>query len=538
MQTQTKTGIKTKLIFVIIAGIVLAAAGFIGTKQYILKPLVKMPDLVVTKISSTPAMLPNGGGWKIIVNYKNQGNQDIVNPFKVSLWGQTPEGKMYKIREKLVLKNVKIFPAGSSGTLSYTLIYPFETVALMAEADSTHTILEPNEENNLLWVGSPVSNQTTTNRTNLKLPDLYIVDGSFEPYSEGKILSSKFLGVSFRIKNLSSTDIFNVKVVISDQKGWGNYTVIPKILAGEEKNAIINLTPTDYHTTYNPHTFEAIIDPENKIVELNENNNRSAMLINIPGYLKNAIIQFKMPDTDFSGKIQSKNIYQLMNEPTGITPNKDSFQNDKPIHSLYYIDTWWKNARDKIQRTDRLVFKSDIFGLYDLDKVPHRANGENCNMLEPYFNLKTAENGIDLDDYETTMYIYYDDGAEREGKIGGFLSCAIQYQSSFSDIEFTTFSNKLSLSSFPDATTIEIPLHESGHILGLTDTYAPSGQVCKDPEGIPEPNKIPKFPQIKACLMCINKAISPNDPNPGIWGEQVNTADEWEICPFDVLQWP
>ncbi|MBU2542611.1 hypothetical protein KJ785_03565 [Patescibacteria group bacterium] len=639
----SKTAMAVAIVFLGIAALAAAGAGmrsndrgrfvksrnnFVQRSQ-IIKSDIKLADLIITDISVKSKKTSNGN-WEIIVYYGNNGNDDVSKEFKVTLWGEDMDQNLYKICEKMVLKNFNSFKVNDSGIMTCNVGLPVETQAYKAKIDSSDVVAESNKYNNIFWKGTSSSNlpdltiknffkkkndngsgatvsfevvnqgrvdsvnteivlqhkvarggyqnlfsshtgvlsvgESKTFSYNLgseKSPDLkilvdvnnmvneanesnnvlnkffnelvadlHIVGSSFEPFEEGKILGSGVLYFTFRIKNSGDVGVSNVNVVVSDQKGWGDSIIIPNIAAGEEKNANFSLTPVELHSTYNPHFFTVLVDPLNQITELDEKNNKFSMFVNIPGYLKNAIIQFKMPDTDFSGKIENKNVYELMNAQSGVTPHQDLFGDDKPVHSLYYLDTWWKNQRYQITNINRLVFKSDIFGLFDLNEVPHRKNGESCSVLESFFEQASKDAGIDLDDYETVMYIYYDDLFERDGKIGAFKSCAIQNEASFNNIE-TVY-----LGSNPDAELVEVPLHESGHIVGLVDTYVGDGQVCKDPEGLPEPNKIPKFPQTKACLMCISKVMSPNDPNPGIWSENVSTADEWTVCPLDLVYWP
>ncbi len=55
-----------------------------------------------------------------------------------------------------------------------------------------------------------------------------------------------------------------------------------------------------------------------------------------------------------------------------------------------------------------------------------------------------------------------------------------------------------------------VAAHELFHILGATDKYAPDGGVLV-PDGLPEPNRSPLFPQPKAEVMARHRAVSASE---------------------------
>ncbi len=163
----------------------------------------------------------------------------------------------------------------------------------------------------------------------------------------------------------------------------------------------------------------------------------------------------------------------------------------KPWYSFYYIDDWY--AQQSLEWTSLRKIKVDttIFGPYKVSDSPPKVGrmDDVFSALDPYFKKIVNENNIPIQDFTLVNYVYFDDAPEGYGR---FVSTA----------DFNKGLTYTNIIMSIDNINVEMVrlAHEIAHILGAHDKY--DGFICKIPEGIPEPNKVPLFPQTKACLMC------------------------------------
>jgi len=199
--------------------------------------------------------------------------------------------------------------------------------------------------------------------------------------------------------------------------------------------------------------------------------------------------------------IEEYNFLEIFNNPAGVLYFEDVSVEYLP-HSVYYIDEWLNNEALKYNKTIKINL--EVKGPYTLtESPPNRDRRTSCALLTPFFNKKAEENGINLENYDLVNYVYFDDHLFSQRQYQGFVSCA-----ELLAIPKTTFSNVETWEILGDKYLHQDILHELVHALGAQDTYlepCPRGNYwscCKIPEGIPEPNKVPIYPQTKACLMC------------------------------------
>jgi len=186
------------------------------------------------------------------------------------------------------------------------------------------------------------------------------------------------------------------------------------------------------------------------------------------------------------------------------------------LHSVYYIKDFYEKEALKYGVTD-LSIDIDVRGSYVLASDPPASGrwgvGEGiCSSdLTEFFVNEAISRGVDEDQYDVIAYVYFEDWQLSGRSYEGFTSCATGSKSF----------NSVPTWGLPEESDGVVKLaHEIGHSLGASDYYAepcpqnPALWTCViDPEGIPEPNKIPKYPQTKGCLM--SPTIARDKPGSG-----------------------
>lgn len=530
LRTQTKTKVQsvttTKLLVATLVMLVAGGAAFamlpLSKSGILLKNNPPKADLVIEDIKVSVPL----AGDRRIISFKiaNQGNFNVTSSFDVELY------RTSQFKPVLVVFSgwVNGLAAGASQEFNQTVVY---REGYMIEVDKENRVSESNENNNSI-------------AGDMDSIDLSITSVTRSPYRDGQILRSGFLWFDTKVKNSGNVTANNVKVRATDQNGRTSETIFPgTIPAGEERNINVEFIPDQTWVDQNPHNFVVSVDPDNTIKETNEVNNRKVMPTLEVGYLKNAIIQFKMSDADE----RTNQTINLMNEPAGftvLTGHVGTSTVQSTFHSLYSFDGWWRNQRRLVTGVDRDVFKSQIFGPFILNVLPpDRNRGENCQeTFEPFFKAKALEAGVNPDNFDSVIYVFLDKYRDpgdpmigNSGYQGTISSCSEQNRQAFIGIWNTTI----------DKDAMQIVLHEAGHILGAGDSYRPIPVYCADPEGLPEPNKVPKFPQNKACLMCEKVVLDPTAPvdyNVGDVIERfpyrdINDIDEDVMC-REAIVWP
>ncbi len=236
--------------------------------------------------------------------------------------------------------------------------------------------------------------------------------------------------------------------------------------------------------------------------------------------------------------IEKHNFLEIFNNPEGQFKfeNLKELDKDGNPHSIFYIDTFYQNEGKKYNFVQKPIFEVEVKGPYTLNEDPprrSRTKGSDTEV-ETFFKTKAEEAGVDLKQYDVIAYVHFNDQVLSQRDYPGFLS--------FANPGERIIYNSVDTSRVTSDDAVETIIHELGHMLGASDRYiapCPRGKYmscCMDPEGIPEPNKIPKYPQEKACLMCGSIALTyeGEGQNPGNLNNIVicdKTAEEfgWKI---------
>jgi len=158
--------------------------------------------------------------------------------------------------------------------------------------------------------------------------------------------------------------------------------------------------------------------------------------------------------------------------------------------SIHFIETWYEEQARKNGIQDFNI-DLEIAGPFSIDRLFY--GFETDSGVVELFNQKLIENRYSRSDYDIIHYIYFDDYGKNPNS---------------SSIGFRSFASNLLGETYNDVNDVSglnlLILHEMAHIFGAADTYNLDSFSCKITEGIPDPTKVPLFPQTEGCLMCMH----------------------------------
>jgi len=206
------------------------------------------------------------------------------------------------------------------------------------------------------------------------------------------------------------------------------------------------------------------------------------------------------------GKILSK--YSVVDLITD-SINKERVFRHSTIYSLYYLQDYFRKEASKYALDIKINFyPQGVFNLTEpLPQTYKRATG-GLLLTDYHFFVRQAEKRINLSSFDKLMIIFLNDQDFQDREEGfEFSSIAL------TDKDTAILNFRIKAGLFNNS-YLGILSHEFQHVLGASDLYlepCPRGDYwncCMEPEGIPEPNKIPKYPQTKACSMCQSIALN------------------------------
>jgi hypothetical protein len=213
--------------------------------------------------------------------------------------------------------------------------------------------------------------------------------------------------------------------------------------------------------------------------------------------IKVGIIEVEPPDIKYKERtiVGEYSFLEMVNNPEGIFTFQVGL--DTEIYpSFYYIDDWFNNEYKRITGKE-LSMEIEVHGPIRLNEaIP--ANSE-CRDLFTFFEDLAKANNIDTSVYDSVNYVYFDPNRvwseSNAYQNAAFRSCR------HPGANISLIDTEPTFGFWGPTEAVRKVIHEMSHVFGALDTYAPAGG-CKDPAGIPEPDKDPKFPQDKACIMC------------------------------------
>lgn len=222
--------------------------------------------------------------------------------------------------------------------------------------------------------------------------------------------------------------------------------------------------------------------------------------------------------------IERYNFLEVFNNPEKQFFSELDFPYNCNPYSIYYIDDFFGNEAEKYGYEVTNIFDIDVLGPFSLiHDPPKRDRTTSSYELKLFFEEQANKHSIDTTSYDIIVFVYFHDQALSGREYNGFTSCLS--------------SNNIALVCVDTSSTlqddgVETIIHELTHVLGASDKYISPCNIgdvtywscCEIPDGIPEPDKNPLFPQEKACLMC--GSIQLNDQGEG----QNANFDDIVIC--------
>jgi hypothetical protein len=207
--------------------------------------------------------------------------------------------------------------------------------------------------------------------------------------------------------------------------------------------------------------------------------------------------------------------------------NKDISLGRNNIRSIYYLEDYFHEAAKKYNIDYQINLKyAGIFNITTpLPPVNLRASQSGYLMNDVDAFLEKIKKETRTSSFDNLIVIFLNDqDFQTRGPEYQFASFAATWKNTIIQ-NFRVATDLLDQSQY-----VDVLAHEFGHINGASDLYlepCPKGKnwvCCRDPEGIPEPFKSPKYPQKRACLMCPIKIL-------GADGEgQYAGLNERDIC--------
>ena len=193
-------------------------------------------------------------------------------------------------------------------------------------------------------------------------------------------------------------------------------------------------------------------------------------------------------------------------------------------HSVYYLEDFFKDEAVRYGFTYTDIFKIEVLDPFYLNQFPPKRNRTWDGGIGSFFDSEMRNRSVDLSSYDVVAFIYFHDPDLYE-YYNGFVSCVGGKKNAIY--------NCVSTSKVTEDDGVQGIAHELAHILGAADRYnypLEGDEPCCDiPEGIPEPDKVPLFPQDLACLMCGTILL-------GERSSQAAMMDNVVICPITAKE--
>jgi hypothetical protein len=188
---------------------------------------------------------------------------------------------------------------------------------------------------------------------------------------------------------------------------------------------------------------------------------------------------------------------EIFNNPNYQFYEGINFSNDIVPRSVYYIEKFFEIEAQRygFQLSDSLNI--DTLGPYSLKAdPPNRNRSMSTQNLTRYFDNEVKNNSINISNYDIMIFVYFFDKYYSQREYNGFTSFANGGNTAYVCVDTSRITTDQN---------VQTVAHELAHIMGASDKYHGTEEyscVCEIPDGLPEPDKEPVFPQQKACLMC------------------------------------
>lgn len=227
-------------------------------------------------------------------------------------------------------------------------------------------------------------------------------------------------------------------------------------------------------------------------------------------YCYNNLLGYYFQDLEeyCDNKIEEHSFLEITNNPQ----KQFRFENLREVdrlynpHSLFYLNDYLKKEAGRYGVTEIPYFNIEIKGPFSLSELPPKTTFDYGNV-DDFFINKVKELNIDTSNYDFVAVIYFNDDLLSKIDRHKFVNHAGNWIFISLDTCRVTQDHG-----------VDILIHELLHKFGATDKYIfgesdPNDwcylfECCLEPDGIPEPNKVPKYPQTKGCIMCAGGMIA------------------------------
>ncbi len=290
-----------------------------------------LPDLTVSSITTDQAAYEAGDTVVVTVTATNIGNKEVSSTVvKLDISGVGTQSK-----------NVSTLAAGGGNrTVTFTFTAPTsltaQTITLTATIDPDNTIRESNESNN-----------TRTAALGVKAlrPDLTITDTTATDWYAGKEVT-----VSATVKNLTAQPVPSVQIrmVIGD-------VVMTETICVPGSSSNLAVFRFTVPITAGNYTVSFTVDPDNKISEINENNNKLSRDVSVVDLPASTAL-----DPDDEDMEQVNKAYGLYDLPSVNSLMSRTWQEVRLENGSYVTRTFWAKLTTTFEISpDGRIAKSD-----------------------------------------------------------------------------------------------------------------------------------------------------------------------------------
>jgi len=227
----------------------------------------KKPDLIVTEIVQDPPNPLRGESWHFKVKIKNIGNANAFFPRGIKIIAHNAQGSFSGVTDNM---NITIAPGQTLTKIQYPGVNKSGTFPVTFKVDPENAVDESNENNNTK-VGS------YTVRNTQGLPDLIITSLTTDPAvptTQGFFLNVTIKNRGTGVVNLQGGLKFIIKSVNTNTIALKGILMLSP---GQSRSVKCYAT----HLSKGTFTWTIKVDPDNHIMESDENNNTKDISLKI-----------------------------------------------------------------------------------------------------------------------------------------------------------------------------------------------------------------------------------------------------------------
>lgn len=271
-----------------------------------------LPDLTISSITTDKAAYEAGDTVTVTVTASNIGDRTVSSAIvKLDISGVGAQSKTVS----------SLVAGGGNRTVTFTFTAPTsltsQTVTLTATIDPDNVIRESNESNNT---------RTATLGVKALRPDITITDTTSTDWYAGKEVT-----VSATVRNLTAQPVPSVQIrmVIGDM-------IMTEMICVPGSGSNLAVFRFTVPNTTGNYTVQFTADPDNKINEVNENNNKLSKDISVVNLPTSVVL-----DPDDTKIKQVYGAYGLYALPSASSSDYHTWQEVRLENGSYIIKKFW-----------------------------------------------------------------------------------------------------------------------------------------------------------------------------------------------------